>query len=171
MLISAEYLDLQRELHRRSDYGISSQKWADIVHDLATKFGCRTILDYGCGKGYLAATLLNRPRDYVVSEYDPAIEGRDTPPGPADLVFCGDVLEHIEPECLNAVLADLSGLTRRIAFLVIATRPASKRLADGRNAHLIVESASWWLPHLTSHWRTEGFAGTAGELQFLGSPG
>jgi len=58
-----------------------------------------------------------------------------------------------------------------MAFLVIATRPAAKKLADGRNAHLIVEPASWWLPRLTSHWRTEMFSGTGGEFHFLGTSG
>jgi hypothetical protein len=45
-------------------------------------------------------------------------------------------------------LADLQRVTRKKALLVIATRPAGKTLADGRNAHLIVESAEWWLAKL-----------------------
>ena len=59
---------------------------------------------------------------------------------------CTDVLEHIEPECLEHVLDDLQRLTRKVAFLNIATRPAKKILADGRNAHLIQQQLPFWLP-------------------------
>ena len=86
MLISNEYLALQRELHSRGNYGTSAMRWADTVHNIAVKAGCMTVLDYGCGQGYLAQAL-PRDRDYKVNEYDPAIEGKDTPPRPADLVF------------------------------------------------------------------------------------
>ena len=84
----------------------------------------------------------------VVTNYDPCIEGLDTPPEPHDVVACTDVLEHIEIDCLPAVLADLRRLSRRAAFLTIATGPAKKYLADGRNAHLIQQGSKWWIPKL-----------------------
>jgi hypothetical protein len=58
------------------------------------------------------------------------------------------VLEHIEPDYLDAVLNDLQRITARIGFFTIATGPAIKTLADGRNAHLIQKPPSWWLPRL-----------------------
>ena len=48
-----------------------------------------------------------------------------------------ELMEHIEPECLEEVLDNLQWLSLKAVFLVIATRPAKKMLADGRNAHLI----------------------------------
>ena len=60
-------------------------------------------------------------------------------------------IEHIEPEKLNSVLAHLRGLTLRVAFLYISTQPAHKKLADGRNAHLIVQPAKWWMEQLRIH--------------------
>jgi len=169
LLISDEYLALQRELHSRGGYGVSAPKWASVVHDLAIRAECRTVLDYGCGQGLLSHHLPpERKREYRVTEYDPAIEGKNALPRYADLIFCGDVLEHIEPDFLDSVLLHLAILAKKMAFLVIATRPAAKFLADGRNAHLIVEPASWWLPKLQSRWNTKGFMGTADEFQFLG---
>src|SRR5215472_11827136 len=109
MLISPEYLELQRELHSRGSYGLSSGRWAKPVSVLAAEIGATAVLDYGCGQGYLKQKLA----DFVpfpIYEYDPAIEGKDEPPSRADLVFCGDVLEHIEPICLEAVLDDLMRL-------------------------------------------------------------
>jgi hypothetical protein len=66
---------------------------------------------------------------------------------PSDLVACIDVLEHIEPQHLSDVLDDLARITQ-IGFFSIHTGAAKKRLSDGRNAHLIQQPASWWLPHL-----------------------
>jgi S-adenosylmethionine:diacylglycerol 3-amino-3-carboxypropyl transferase len=70
------------------------------------------------------------------------------PPEPHDIVVCTDVLEHIEPDCLDDVLADIRRCTKKAALLVVATRPAMKTLSDGRNAHLIQEDFKWWEPHI-----------------------
>lgn len=157
-LISPEYLELQKELHARPNgYGGGGYKHSVQVASLAAHHQCRTVLDYGCGRGTLAQTLRNAGEGLEVHEYDPAICGKEHAQ-PADLVVCTDVLEHIEPEKLDAVLAHLFALTRRVAYLVIATRPANKTLADGRNAHLIIEGMGWWHERLSAHWASMGIS-------------
>ena len=142
MLISAEYRELNRQLHNeRPDYGISGQKWAPIVAELMREYSCTSVLDYGCGKRTLEQAL-----GIKVQNYDPCIEGLDGKPSPADLVVCTDVLEHIEPECVDEVLDDIKRCTRKLAFLTVATGPAKKHLPDGRNAHILVRPYTWWLP-------------------------
>jgi len=141
--ITPEYLALNRELHARPDYGISGSKWAAPLLKIAEALGTRDILDYGCGKRTLEQAL-----GFPIRNYDPCIAGLDAPPEPADLVACTDVLEHIEPACLDEVLDDLERVTRKIGFFVIANRPAKKVLADGRNAHLIQEDVDWWRARL-----------------------
>lgn len=147
MLITEDYRKINAVLHGKAGYGIGGHRWAEKVADIANRIGARTILDYGCGK----ATLAEKLNSFTVSNYDPAIERYSGRPDPADLVVCLDVLEHIEPECLDDVLADIAALTLKQAFLVIATRPARKVLPDGRNAHLILESAGWWTLKLLEH--------------------
>ena len=110
--------------------------------------GAKTVLDYGCGKGGLGLALSH----LLMTGYDPAVAGHEGTPEPADLVICTDVLEHIEPECLEEVLDDLRRCALKGVFLTIATRPAKKFLADGRNAHLIQEPMTWWLPKIWSRW-------------------
>ena len=66
-------------------------------------------------------------------------------------MYCGDVLEHVEPEYLQDVLADIKRCMKRAGLLVISTIPAKKTLPDGRNAHLIVESPLWWGSVLSQH--------------------
>lgn len=144
-LISAEYRTLNATLHEQNlAYGVGGAKHAAMVEQLCAKVeGIQSILDYGCGKGLLAKAL-TRP----IWEYDPCIPGKDEPPRPADLVVCTDVLEHIEPDHLQAVLADLQRVVRKVGYFVIHTGPASKTLPDGRNTHLIQRGEDWWRKNL-----------------------
>jgi 2-polyprenyl-3-methyl-5-hydroxy-6-metoxy-1,4-benzoquinol methylase len=139
MLISDDYRQLNRDLHAGGLYGHRGDKWLEAGQFLVQRFNPETILDYGCGQGALGRGL-GRP----IAEYDPAIAGKEALPEPADLVICTDVIEHIEPELIDGVLDHLQSLTQTCLFAVISTRPANKFLADGRNAHLIVEPWDWW---------------------------
>lgn len=143
MRFTPEYAHLQVKLHERPDYGISGAKHADKIIDMARSMGTRDVLDYGCGKGLLAKSL-----PFAIREYDPFIDGKNSEPSAANLVVCSDVLEHIEPACLGDVLEHIHSLTNIALFVDIATRTANKQLADGRNAHLIIEKPLWWLNRL-----------------------
>lgn len=152
--ISEQYLELNRQLHNtRADYGTSGSKWAQKVAERFHAYQCKSLLDYGAGK----QTLKNSLPGYPIHCYDPSIEEISTPPQPAHLVTCTDVLEHVEPEYIGSVLDHIAQLTERVAFLVIATRPAVKVLSDGRNAHLIQEPAPWWLDKLLKRFRLMEF--------------
>lgn len=104
------------------------------------------LLDYGCGANCNLAKHLKVKTSLTYQAYDPCVEKFAAPPVPAQMVACVDVLEHIEPELLDNVLDDLKRLTDGILFASVHTGPAIKTLSDGRNAHLIQEPASWWLP-------------------------
>jgi hypothetical protein len=158
-LISDEYRKLNRVLHEQNlFYGVGGGKHVDVVKKLAASLKSQSVLDYGCGKSMLAAGL-----DFPIWEYDPAIPGKDALPRPADLVVCTDVLEHIEPEHLSAVLMDLRRCTRRLGYFVIHTGPASKTLPDGRNTHLLQRDQQWWTAKLSRHF-TVGKILAAGPL-------
>jgi hypothetical protein len=141
MLISDTYKALNAKLHRDNPkYG--SRERHDVyqeVTQLATEVGAGNILDYGCGKAEMSRHVPN------VISYDPCVYEYSAEPPACDLVCCCDVLEHIEPDLLDNVLNDLHKLSKKATYLVISTRPASKILADGRNAHLIVNDADWWI--------------------------
>jgi len=163
LLISKEYLEQNKSLHENhSDYGIMGQRYANLVSDVVRQYAATDILDYGCGKG-----TLGRAVSFPIREYDPCIPGKDAPPEPAEIVVCTDVLEHIEPDCIDAVLDDIKRLAKRAAFLIIATVPAGRILPDGRNAHLIVEPASWWLPKLMDRWELKFFQAGDGEFYVI----
>lgn len=144
--ISRHYVELQQALHNgRKPYGQRGDKWAGIVLQVAIGCGARSILDYGCGEGALGAALRRLPLvGFQIDDYDPAVPGKDMPPGQADLVVVTDVLEHVEPDRLWSVLKHLRKLARQKIFAVIAMKPSNHILPDGRNAHLIVQPGSWW---------------------------
>lgn len=148
--ISPDYLDTQKYLHEQpKGYGGRGDKWAPAIYSLMKKYGCKSVLDYGCGQGTLAKSLRKLSQKIYVGEYDPAIQGKNFLPDPRDLVVCTDVMEHIEPDKLGVVIDHIFRLTNIALFLVIATRPSKKFLKDGRNSHLIIEPDSWWKERFT----------------------
>ena len=146
MLISEAYREQNQQLHESEEaYGTKGHHYAKRILHYCAAAETQDVLDYGCGKQTLQKRL-----PFPIKHYDPCIPGLDTPPEPADILVCTDVLEHIEPDCLDSVLDDIRRLTRVCAFLTVDTRPARKFLPDGRNAHLIQEPAEWWFPKLYS---------------------
>lgn len=136
-MISEGYRSVLQAAHRAEGWGTTGHKHAESILS-RTKPG-DYVLDYGCGKGTLAPACPGRN----FWHYDPG-RGLDVlPETPFDLVACLDVLEHVEPEHLSAVLAHIKGLAPR-AFFVIGLGPAKKILPDGRNAHLIQMPPEWW---------------------------
>lgn len=145
--ISDAYRQQQVELHTNPNYGVASLAFAPLVAKLAVDNSVKSISDYGAGKKHLQTALKAAGLDLAYHPYDPAFPEYGSPTE-ADMVCCIDVLEHIEPDRLDAVLDDLASIMPRIGFFSIHTGPAGKVLPDGRNAHLIQQPARWWLPRL-----------------------
>ena len=145
-IITDEYRELNRKLHQDNEnYGTSGQHWRNAVRELS-EYGRRSILDFGCGKQTLKKAL---GPAYRVTGYDPCIEGLDTPPEPHDVVVCGDVMEHVEPDLVMNVLREVRRLCKVRGLFVIGMQPAMKTLADGRNAHLSLHTQEEWVAKLT----------------------
>lgn len=172
-LISAEYARLNAQLHHDvMTYGVGGAKHAPTVRKLVAGLTTSlkrtpSVLDYGCGKGLLAKEL-----EFPIWEYDPAIPEKADPPRPADLVVCTDVLEHVEPDHLSAVLGDLQRCVREVGYFVIHTGPAMKTLADGRNTHLIQQGARWWRSRLEAFFevRPDAIKDLGHELRIVVGP-
>lgn len=150
-LITEAYKELQKQLFG-ADPAYAQSGWSNrtTLRPLAD-YGRKPILDYGAGRQTLQMAL---GPAYKVIPYDPCVEGLEQTPEPCDVVYCGDVLEHIEPDCLADVLADLRRVVTGYGLFYVCLRPADKFLADGRNAHLILETVDWWRDTLIQH----GFA-------------
>lgn len=160
------YAQLQRQLHSdQPSYGTSGANYADYVSQLAGSLKTRDILDYGCGKSTLQKSL-----PFPIKQYDPFIAEFASPPVPAQLVVCTDVLEHIEPVCLDDVLEEIARLTLRMAFFQIATGPAKKFLADGRNAHICQMAMKDWFPRLIKFFDIQNLSVQPGGFIAIATP-
>ena len=153
-VISEEQLALNKALHqqngsfgnRASASGFASSLPLGLIRMHQAGL-CRTVLDYGTGKGLLVKRLRKKlPAEIEVSGYDPAVDQWSQKPNSKfDIVTCLDVLEHIEMQSIDSVLDDLSFLTTNICYVVVDLQPAVKRLADGRNAHILLAPPEWWI--------------------------
>lgn len=150
--LSDDYRSQLQEKHVDDNtWGNTGQIHYQTVLKLIGELNAKSVLDYGCGKGTIGSLFRQdqkKPdfpyKDVAFYEYDPAIPEKADDKHQADLVICTDVMEHIEPDFLDNVMADIAHRTLGAAFLVISCRPAIHRLPDGRNAHLIIESPQWW---------------------------
>lgn len=147
MLISKNYRKLNAVLHRdQIGFGSAGWHWIGPLIHFMRLTQSTTLIDYGAGKGTLGVWM---PPEYPVTNYDPVTFPDD--PEPKDFVACLDVMEHIEPDCLNDVIAHIRAKAVRAGLMVISMREAQKTLPDGRNAHLIVKGAEFWIPHFEAH--------------------
>lgn len=159
MLITEEYRKEQEDLHKNPNYGVASVSFAPMVTSIINNLAVEEMLDYGAGKGRLAKSI-TPDHKIAIELYDPAMPDYCDEPTPRDFVVCIDVLEHIEPDCLDDVLDDLKRVTKRYGFFTIHTGPAVKVLSDGRNAHLTQEDYKWWLPKLWSRFHIHNLTHT-----------
>lgn len=148
MMISGEYQRVLRATH--TTYPVWGHGHASNHLTQVLASDPSSVLDYGCGKGGLVEAL--RALNVKADGYDPGITQWELKPrGEYALVTCFDVMEHIEPEYLDAVLADIAHYGETL-LATISLVPAKKNLIDGRNAHLIVQPAAWWKAKLHEHY-------------------
>jgi hypothetical protein len=132
---------------------------ASKVRDLVERFGSKTLLDYGSGKGeqYRAANITLHGvagvwpglRQYwgvdEVVCYEPTqAQAPEGPQGQYDGVICIDVLEHCAAEDLPWIVDELFAHARHFVFANVASYPAAKVLPNGDNAHVTQRRDSWW---------------------------
>lgn len=160
-LISESYREQQQKLHENGAYGTASIQYAPLVSEIINRMGITHLLDYGCGSMCNLAKNLKADHKVTYQAYDPGVPRFSKDALPAQMVACIDVLEHIEPDCLDSVLDHIAGLTEGVAFLSIHTGPAVKVLSDGRNAHLIQEPMMWWLPKLWDRFELQSIQTTS----------
>lgn len=139
-----------------------------MVNEIIERLGVTHLLDYGCGSRLSLAKALKCFHRLTYQAYDPGVPKFSSPPLPAQMVCCVDVLEHIEPECIDAVLDDLKRLTEAVFFGTVATGPAAKSLSDGRNAHLIQQPLRWWIPKFLDRFNIQSVQATRNGFLVVG---
>jgi len=145
-----DLIEFYRAKHAGEAYGDTSVKYLRFLRPEIALLKPASVIDYGCGQSRLI-DILARDIGFEAIRYDPAIpEFARRPAGPADLLICIDVLEHVAEEDLDDVIADMRALCRE-SIVVVDTREAVQKLPDGRNAHVSLHPHGWWQARLERH--------------------
>lgn len=140
--------ELYKNMHKEGLFsGFSTLDFKDEIRNVCKKYQVCTMLDYGCGKGFQYKTF--NPLDYwnlkKLYLYDIGVETYEKKPNEKfDMVITIDVLEHIHPNEIDNIIAEIDNYTNKVVFASIATVPARKKFPDGTNVHLIVKPKKWW---------------------------
>ena len=143
MRISPEHAARYQAYYKMHEAQAVPSLWVPRVRALAAEVGAESILDYGSGP----SGGLSRYIDGCV-DYDPGVEGLDAEPEQADLVVCVHTLEHVEPQCLAAVVTDLQILAQKALFIAVSCEKSTKVLPDGTPWHTFVRDQRWWRDYL-----------------------
>jgi SAM-dependent methyltransferase len=118
------------------------------------------VLDFGCGTGRAALELAKAGCDVLCIDFAdncrdeeamalPFLQWDLTKPIPARAKFgvCTDVMEHIPPDDVATVLANVLGSAESV-FFQISTVPDALGALIGQDLHLTVRPHGWWTERL-----------------------
>ena len=136
--------------------GYSLTRWILEIKEIVKINKCDSLLDFGCGKGFLYKNkfkindqeyrnLLDCWKLDDVYLYDPAVKEFSVyPVRKFDGLICTDVIEHIPENDILQFIDNLFKLSNKFIFVVIATIPATKFFDDGNNIHLCLKTKQEW---------------------------
>ncbi|MDC1047076.1 hypothetical protein OAQ96_00150 [Alphaproteobacteria bacterium] len=136
--------------------GKSTLIFAKLIKEIIKKNKIKTMLDYGCGKGFfyknpsnqngLQIKSLRNYWDIDIDLYDPCFDENSylNEDKNYDLLICVDVLEHIPTEDIYWILEKLMTKAKKYLFINVACYPAIALLPNGKNAHINIQPPKWW---------------------------
>ena len=140
------------------------------------------VADFGCGSGKIAEPLRNnglkvvlvdiadncldeKAKEQLLPGWCDFVEGNlwDLPKlptypnnvnaGKVDHFYCCDVMEHIPPEKVDAVLAEIAKVTIKSGYFSISCLPEHFGKLINDHLHLTVQNADWWIQKLGEHFQ------------------
>jgi hypothetical protein len=135
--------------------GISTVFFADILKDIIKINKCKTLLDYGSGKGdrYFNESFNGSGKKYPPLKdfwdvqptfFDPGVPYKKPIGFFFDIVISIDVLEHIPYQDLGWVIDEIFKFSKDIVFINVACYSATAKLPNGKNAHVSIFNPWWW---------------------------
>jgi len=136
--------------------GKSTLAFAQLIKKIVEKNNIKTMLDYGCGKGFfynnsfsiggLKIKSLKKYCNIEIDLYDPCYEKYSylDDKKKFDLIICIDVLEHIPTNDIDWVSEEILSKSKKYVFINVACYPAIALLPNNQNAHINLNSHQWW---------------------------
>ena len=169
-LFSEEY---QQELiakHNKKGWGGAVQGKGGTINTYMELSRAKSVLDYGAGSSAFRKEIeVQFPKyKYTIHEYEPGRVELSNDPPVCDASICFDVMEHIEPEYVDNVIKHIYDKTNYWTFQDICLKASYNYFPSGKNLHLTVKPAEWWIEKLKDHWTFCNMTVTNGHLRFLG---
>lgn len=126
---------------------------APYIKEIVDRLGCKTALDYGCGKGLQyewvnEGQTLEQYWGLAVTKYDPAYPPfAAEPTGKYDLVICTHVLGAIPKSDRGWVLDRIYGFADKAVFIAEKIGPIGKRSVSGSESL----GAMQWIDEIAPH--------------------
>lgn len=147
-----------RKMWDRPEYRVWSPG-EDGAADGMEAFGLSSVIDFGCGDGKALDKFLAAGMEAIGVDLVALCEGVveaclwDLPAGlkPTSWGFCADVMEHVQEDKVDAVLANISAKVRRGCYFRISTVPDGMGALIGETLHLTVKPSSWWAVQIAKH--------------------
>ena len=127
-------LEASKQVHKGKQFtGKFLRPHAPFIKEIIDRLGCKTVLDYGCGKGQQYEWVIPSTGQTIeqfwgvtVTKYDPAYQPfAKEPEGKFDLVICTQVLGAIPVSDIPWVVDRLYALANKAIYV-------SERLGDAR---------------------------------------
>jgi hypothetical protein len=129
--------------------GYGSYQYIDLLHSIVQKYACKTMLDYGCGKGLQYADKNNFADLIGIKQYtlhDPAYNQYAVlPDGTWDIVICLDVLPFVPESDIDSVIELM--LSRCNKICVIGLQEITK--TKSKKPFVCVHDHTWWQEKLS----------------------
>ena len=136
------------------------------------------LIDFGCGAGKAAKSFADDGLEVTGIDHVDALEVDiplrkaplwDMPAiGPVDFGICCDVMEHIPPEKVGAVLDGIARLVDGPVYFSISCVPDQFGAMVGKSLHLSVHPPAWWVEQMRSRWHSVTvLAETEAEIRLL----
>jgi hypothetical protein len=128
---SLKYKIFQKYLHsnnyrggiwgRATSYNFCDTDSREVsINQLIDTLTPKSILDYGCGKGFAADDIKSNYPEIEIYKFDPFVkEFSSYPTVPCDLVTCYLVMNQVEQEFRSQLIDELYSLTNKHLFLSI----------------------------------------------------
>ena len=138
MKISEAHRKLRELQYLDQQYGMNKALHAPMVSEIVNRLKVTELLDYWCGGAHLVRNL-KVGHEMKIQCYDPAVPGFSGEAIPMQMVTCVDVLQDVEPECIDAVLDDLKRVTGAVGYFSILV---------GEERSKIEQDKAWWLDRI-----------------------
>lgn len=153
MTVSEDYKKQYEIMHASNAGMFPGQQTVYVkgyINNMVTNYNCKTVFDYGCGKGYQYFNgNIHSDWGCSVTLFDIGVpELSNKPNKKFDIVISTDVLEHCETIDIPDILKEINDYATNCVLVSISVREAQKTLPDGRNAHLTVKPKEWWMEQI-----------------------